>query len=446
MVDLSKHLARAKQAIEKRNYELAIEISLECQEVDPANLDNYRLLIDAAKRWARERGKKGLGGFGMSLSKDPHKQLSATVKKVSRAPDVKSFLAAGDAAMKIFDAGTKSMLDVALLFYEEGRATGLFHKDLLWNTGHAYYAKYQQTQEQESLERALANLRELEKADPTNAEASRTIKNWEAMRSMARRHEQGTDYRSQLSSDRQAQRNEIMNRLIRTREDAQAVLDFVAADLADNPEDKALWVKKGDVHRRIGQYAEAREAYENAQRIDPHDFVVTMRLGDLAIQEQQARIQAMKKAGQDTDEAEAQLLELEIGEYRKRIQRAPTEMEHQYQLGIRLFRKGDIDGAAAAFQQAVKDPRFRRQAYNYMGHCFAKKGILDLARNQFSESLKLIEDTLSDEYKDVLYNRGRVSEALGDKGAAEEDFIKVVELDLGYRDTADRLNALRSSS
>ena len=126
MVDLSKHLQRARQALERRQYDIAIEVCLECQEIDPANLENYRLLIDSAKRRAREGGKKGFSlGFG-GFSKDPQKALSAAVKKMAKGPDVKIFLAAGDAAMAVHESGLKSLLEVAILMYEEGRATGLF--------------------------------------------------------------------------------------------------------------------------------------------------------------------------------------------------------------------------------------------------------------------------------------------------------------------------------
>ena len=73
MVDLSKHLQRARQALERRQYDIAIEVCLECQEIDPTNLENYRLLVDSAKRRAREGGKKGFslgfGGFSKGSSK-----------------------------------------------------------------------------------------------------------------------------------------------------------------------------------------------------------------------------------------------------------------------------------------------------------------------------------------------------------------------------------------
>ena len=43
-----------------------------------------------------------------------------------------------------------------------------------------------------------------------------------------------------------------------------------------------------------------------------------------------------------------------------------------------------------------------------------------------------------------MYNRGRLQQDLGDVDAAKADFTKVVELDLGYKDAAERLSQLRA--
>lgn len=450
MVDLTKHLTRAKQSIERRNYDLALEILIECQEIDPANLELYKLLLDAAKRRAAEGGKKGLG-MGLSLSKDPHKLLSGTVKKLAKNPDMKTLATAGDAAKRCMEGGMKSMVDVGILFYEEAKATGLFKVDVFWELAHLHYAKFQVTKEQDDLENALSTLAELERNMPSHGEAKRTMKNWEAMRSIAQRNASakvaavsGKDaYRSQLASTGEAKRNEAMNRIIRTKEDAMEVLGYVEEDLKEKPDDKSLWLKKGDIHRRIGQGDEAREAYLKAKAIDAHDFVVEMRLGDLAISEAKAKVKAAQEGNGDLEAAKANLGEVEEAEYRNRVERQPTEMSHRYNLALRLFRKGDIDGAASDFQQAVKDPRYKRQASSYLGHCFARKNLLDLARDNFTQCIELIEDDLSDEYKEARYNRARISEAMGDKPAAIDDFTAIVKADLAYKDAADRLSKLR---
>src|SRR3954469_21986003 len=286
MVDLSKHLARARQALERPNYDLALEITEECQEVEPSNLENYRILLDAAKRRAKEGGKKGVFGTMSipTMSKDPQKLLTVAIKRMTKSPDGKNFAAAADAAYKLHQSGLKGLGEVGIMLYEEQRATGLFNAEVLWNLATLYYDRFKASNQTDSdaLEKALKTMGELERAMPTHPEAGRTIKNWEAMRSMVKRTGAGqaTDYRSQLSSDDKARRQEAMNRMIRTEEDAKEVLAYVDQDLAATPNDKQLWVKKGDIHRTMRQWADAKAAYDKAQGIDAHDFTVTMRLGE----------------------------------------------------------------------------------------------------------------------------------------------------------------------
>lgn len=450
MVDLSKHLARAKQAIERRNYDMALELTIECHELDPSNIENIEIMVDAAKRRQREGGKKGLLPV-MCFSKDPYKRLCAALKQVSKGPSIKALKAAGDAAMRVFETGVKAMVDVAIMLYNEGKSTGMHDPDLLWNLAHAYIERFNEHKDKPSLENAIAIMGEFETTSRGHKqfpEAGRKIRSWEAMRSMARREEVGKpgDYRSMISSTDGSAKAEAMNKIIRTEEDALQVLAYCDQDLEKNPDDKQMWIKRGDILRRINRLDEARESFEKAQQIDAHDFVVIMRLGDLRLHGLRQAYEEAKAAGGDASAQEQALVEAEIAEYRSRVERQPTEMGHRYNLATRLYQTGDIDGAASEFQQALKDPRFKRDAHKYLGHCFARKKLLDLSRDQFTSCLSLVEDHLSDEYKDVLYNRGRISEALGNMADAVNDYTKVVEIDLGFKDAAERLNACRSSS
>ena len=136
---------------------------------------------------------------------------------------------------------------------------------------------------------------------PSHPEASRTIKNWEAMRSISRRNEGGSagDYASQLASTGEARRNEMMGRTIRTAEDAKEVLAFLADDLKENPEDKNLWLKQAEVYRRVGRFDQALESLAKAAALDSHDFSINIRQGDTEIAKRQHAIKAAAKAGQD---------------------------------------------------------------------------------------------------------------------------------------------------
>jgi len=451
MVDLSKHLTRARQAIDKRSYDLALEIMGECQELDPRNLEVYQVTIDAAKRkWKEKGGKSGMfGSLKMpTMSSDPQKQLSGAVKFMAKSPDLKNFAAAGDAAYKLVQGGQKQMVDVAILLYEEARATGLFNETVLFNLANLYFDHFRETKNPDSLNAALRTIGELERAKPDHATASKLARDWEAARSMVVRVDKQTgakdDFRSQVHSTDQARKQEVMNRMIRTWEDAQEVIAFIEADLAANPADKHLWVKKGDIHRRFQQYPEAKNAYTHAEKVDQHDFTVTMRLGDVRMEEAKAAVVLAEKNGGDVAAAKLQLQQVQIEEFRTRVGRQPTEMEHRYNLGKCLIAAGEIEAAAGEFQKTVHDPRHKKESLRYLGFCFQKKGLIDLAVQQYDQFLKIVEDKTGDQFKEVLYLRARTFEGASRTDKAIQDYTSLVQMDLGYKDAANRLAALQA--
>lgn len=447
MVDLSKHIARAKQGLDRRNYDLVFEVVEQCVDVDPTQLDVHRILIDAAKRKFKEKGAPSfLGTMSMpAMTNDPQKQFVNAIKRIIKGFDPKHLVEAGLAASKCATT-VKAMADVAIFYFEEQRASGLFHEKGLIALGTMYAERYRTTKVNDDLDRAIKCLREVERAMPNHPDVSTKIKNWEALRSIDNRGQAaGGDYRSQLAGDDKARRAEVMNRQIRTLEDAREVLVFLDADVAAAPDDKHVWLKKGDIHRRIGELEAAREAFHKAQALDSADFTITMRLGEIVIEEAKRAVQQLEAAKQDPAAAKKNLLQVEIAEYRKRTERQPTDMLHRYNLGLRLIQMHDIDGAAAEFQKSVSDPKLRRGSHRYLGYCFTKKNLLDLAQQQYTSYLALVDDDQSDEAKEVRYLRARVCDDLGKKAEAITDYERLVALDMAYKDAATRLNQVRQS-
>ncbi len=446
MVDLSKHLTRARKAIDGRNYALAIEICIECQDVDPTNVGVYEMLVEAAKRQKQEGGKKGfgLGGLG-GMSRDPHKKLSGAVKALSKNPDLKHFAAAGDAARGVMDTGVKKMVDVAIFLYEEARGTGLFNGDVLWHLANCYYQKFKQTNAKEPLDNAINRMAELEQNDKSHKEAGRTVKNWDADRSMLDRTtgKDASDARSQLADNKEAHRNEILARQVRTVEDADQQLEFYNEDLAKNPDDKGTLVKVADIQRRVQRYDEAIDALKKAAALDEHDFLIVMRMGEVGIERRKVKIAQLIKAGKDTTAEKADLLKFETETYGDWVARQPTEHRHKYQYGIRLFQQGNIDEAAKMFQKALNDPQSKAKAHNYLGHCFVKKKLFDMAVDQFGSCLEMQADKVGKDAMDARYNRARLYEKIGKDKKAIADYTKMVEVDLGFKDAAERLSALK---
>ncbi len=449
MPDLTKHLTRAKQLFDKGACDDALTILGECVEVDPANVEIFKLLVPISRRKAKETGGKTSLFASLKMpvmSTDPHKQFVAAAKQLGKMGDPKSLAAAIEAAMKL-SATVKPVADVAIFLGEEFRNTGMFNDKVLWQLAHMYMERFNNSGKKDdaALEKAITTMTALEKAMPNHAEAGRTVKNWHAMQSMQRRNTggQATDFRSQVASTDAARRQEVLNRNVRTLEDAREVIKFLDEDLQKSPGDKFLWVKKGDVHRRISELAIARTCYEKAQVLDEYDFTITMKLGDLRIEEAKERLKALPAGGPEAAAAGKQLLDMEIAEYRVRVERQPTDMGHRFNLARNLLTTGDIDGAAAEFQKTVNDPRLRKSSHRGLAICFQKRNLLDLAIQQYKLFLPLVEDEQSTEAKEGRYQLAKLYEDRGQNAEAIVEYEKLVTLDFGYKDAAARLSKLR---
>jgi len=449
MPDLTKHLTRAKQLFDKGACDDALIILGECIDVDPANVEIYKLLLPISRRKAKEAGGKTsiFGSLKMPvMSSDPHKQFAGAARQLGKMGDPKSLAATMEAAVKLA-ATLKPVADVAIYLGEEFKNTGLLNDKVLWQLAHMYMERFNNSgkKDEAALEKALATMTALDRAMPNHAEAGRTLKNWMAMRSMLVRGgaNQATDFRSQVASTDAARRQEVINRNIRTVEDAREVLKYLDDDLTRNPQDKFLWTKKGDVHRRINELAEAKISYDKAQALDEHDFTIAMKLGDLRIAEAQERLKALTAGSPELIAATKQLLDLEIAEYRLRVDRQPTDMGHRFNLAKNLLTAGEVDAAAAEFQRTVNDPRLRKTSHRGLAICFTRRNLLDLAIQQYKLFLPLVEDEQSNEAKDGRYQLAKLLEDRGSTAEAIVELEKLVSLDLGFKDAAQRLAKLR---
>jgi TolA-binding protein len=93
-------------------------------------------------------------------------------------------------------------------------------------------------------------------------------------------------------------------------------------------------------------------------------------------------------------------------------------------------------------QRCSNEPRVRDEALFLLGQCFQKKGILDLARKEFEHALQAT-DGKSERAKEILYNLGVIAEAQGNREEARSCYIRIYEIDIGYRDVAAKMGALK---
>lgn len=109
-----------------------------------------------------------------------------------------------------------------------------------------------------------------------------------------------------------------------------------------------------------------------------------------------------------------------------------------YNLGEALYKTGDYKRATETLQLSLKHPGVRYQALNLMGLSFMKRGMPDFAVKQ----LALAESELPamDELKkEIVYNLGLAYEASKHPDKALEQWKKIFEVDMSFRDVSKRV-------
>src|SRR6185369_4014378 len=99
------------------------------------------------------------------------------------------------------------------------------------------------------------------------------------------------------------------------------------------------------------------------------------------------------------------------------------------------YEGGKVSEAIQEFQKAQSNPQRRLGAIMYLGRCFAKRGMNDMAARKYQDALKE-KVGFDDERKEMLYELGCVFEKMGKADEAIEHFKQIYEVDIGYRDVA----------
>jgi tetratricopeptide (TPR) repeat protein len=150
--------------------------------------------------------------------------------------------------------------------------------------------------------------------------------------------------------------------------------------------------------------------------------------------EQQAQAQAA------IEQKEKELNEARLFLAEARVKAQPNEGEFRYGLGEALFKVGQYKRATEELQQSLKQPSVRYQALNLLGLAFIKRGMLDFAINRLSLGESELPG-MEDVKKEISYNLGLAYETNKQSEKALDQWKKIYEVDMTYRDVAARVEA-----
>jgi tetratricopeptide (TPR) repeat protein len=444
-MDLSKHLEKADEAVKKRNYALAIDIYGKLLAMQPdsgeARAGLRRALFKRAETKKPSKLVAMLGG-GVHLLSGSLCRMLGKHAGAARAYERYLVLDPNNEAVNVKlgqsleRAGHKRS---ALAVYHAVAEANTHALDSAKRAGTLLHA-------QGRLDEALAMFEQVLRIDPRDQDALKARKNLAAEGALKKTGIETAKHSREILKDVEAQRQiERDARLQLSADEIKAELDKLDTQLAERPDDGKLLRRIADLRRMEGDAQGALDCLERALQLDPKDGDLADRVGDLRLGLQEERVLAAQKRGDEHAARMAQraMADLKAAEYRRRVQRNPTDLGLRYHLGSALLALDKLDEGIAELQQAVKDPRAKVEALLLLGQAFRRKRLDELAMGQLQKALDAAGATglLG---KEILYEMGALAQDAGRRDQAIAHFSRILEQDIGFRDAARRIEELKS--
>jgi len=441
---------KACDAVERANYDYAVELFREVLRQDPDFLDARIALRGTERRRAQERGRS----IGLlmrmpliAMATAVKGALSGAVKRLEAYEDFlkdypDSFFGLMGAAAALRKAGH---LDQAIIVYKDAQRIKPDNKRVLRALTDGLVQAGASREALRYAERLLAMA-------PRSRDLQREVRNLQASGHMeAHGLETATSFRDLIRDKDIADQLEQEGRVVATKEDLAEKVGQAEQELAAEPKSTANILRLADLYVETGRLAKARKLLLVKHEELKGDYDVRAKLGDLQMTVYDQAIATMRKAlEQDPDDGEAReklddlvarRKRFAVKEYQARLEMHPTDRDIQMNLAKAYFDVGQYNEAIASFQETLSDPRHGLESARMLGECFAAKGQYDLALEQYERAIKF-HPALDDAGKALQYSLAGNYEAMGSKEEALAIYKKIYSSDINYRDVAEKVDTL----
>ncbi len=450
---------KAQSAYELKNFGYAITLLSTVLKDEPAFLEGRKLLRRAEV--AQTRGKKStflgldtsslsglkLGGKGM---KDPYTTIISAEKALENDPYNES------ANFTLRDAALAANMPELATFALETLAEGHPKNTKIWHELGRHYTKL------ELYEQALNAYNRISALAPNDIEAVKLGKDAAARLSMRQEgwdSAQGGDYRKLIKNVDEAISLEQQSRVVKSE-------DMIDRQLAELHEKIEAEPRNVDLTRRYASLCEQREDFESALAWYQYssdlaggtDGGILRKIADCKIKIFEGQIRQLDEqlAAMAPDAPERSALEqsvarlrheresIIIDEARKSVERNPTDLVLRFELGQHLVADQRFSEAIPELQKARNNPNTRIRATYFLGQCYEKKGMNDMAVAMYEEAARdyVSMDSLR---KEILYHKALLHERLGQKDLYLDSLKQIYQVDYEYRDVAQRVEASYSA-
>lgn len=444
-MDLDKYIKKA-EAVRKRNPPQAIALYKQVLVAQPGNPDARAGLLWTLRRASEMKGGPSLLDKAAATS---CRAAAAGLRSQSRWDGVVKTCETG-LVRHPMDLGLLGLLAQGLegAGYPGGAlAAWLFRLEIddadteaLKAAGRLHHALRQ-------IDEAIACLERAHAIDPRDPEIEKMRKNLAAEGTLkATRYESATSSRDVIKDAAGLKKLARDRRLVADGgADAEGLSDDVEELYARWRQAPSLEARRKLVGLlvKMRDHERALEVVEAALEADPREPTLLQQRDELRLARADRQLARAQQAGEPAalEQATAERLRLEVEVYERRAQADPGDLEARLRLGRALFRDQQTDRAIEAFQEALKDPRRQADARIGLGRCFVRKKLYPLARKQLEQALAAVGET-SERGKEICYHLGLVCERMDDKPGALERYLQIYEVDINYKDVAQKVETL----
>lgn len=473
----ARFFAHAKTVHETTNYEYAMRLWLDGLRHDPTNQDGVQNFFKSAGAFlATPKAKPSKETSALFKGRDPlEKYLRGLLDWALNPENPGEAVGAAEAAAK-FHSDTVDLGEITHWMAE--RALGAIQRDKKPRKDLAVRLM-DACKKVGAYDLAVKAGDYAVRLDASDGDLATQVRNLSAQATMSKGgFEQGGDFRKNIRDAEGQRKLEEEQRIVKTEDVKERVLRTSEEEYRLRPTDvptinkyaRALREMGGDDNEKkaINLYTKAFESTKQFRfREEAGDL--TLRRAARALQQYRDKAEAASSdpvAVGNAKKAEIKYREMEIEEFRLRVEQYPTDLTKKFDLGSRLFEMaklkqgaGDATGGGLfeqvipLLQEAKSDPRARSQASNYLGQSFMSIGWNDEAIDTFRAAIAGHEDPQNERGMELRYGLmlALKAKAFAESGAgalsaceeAEKLASAIAIQQFNYRDIREQRESLK---
>lgn len=438
---------RGTEAMQKQNWDYAMEMFATCVNIKPDNLV-YRQTLRGVTQRKYGDNKTGAG----AMEKMKLIGIRGRIKKARSKQDWEEMDKAAEEGLRInpwdpalhCDLGEAALkrefMEVAEFAFECAFKAELKNKE--------YALKYAEIlKTRGKYKQAATVLEHVFKLDPNDMAVSREITRLQAMQTTV----DGGFEEAESTLDLK-KKGPVAARPGELVAPGQSEEDDLKHAIRREPERLENYSKLASYYRRERRYEEARELLQKALQMSGGDVGYREQIEDVELDLLRHNRDVARDAAaadptarKNYEDLEKELVKRELEVFLSREQRYPQDMRLKMEIATRFMRFQKWQEAIPRLQKAQQDSRLRAQALAHLGMCFYKDGKLSLAKGQLERAVPdLNHDRDPKLFKEAHYNLARILEELGETEKAEQHYGEVLVVDYDYRDARQRLERIQA--